>query len=106
MSNILVVLAARIAVRYDEPDWCSCRASFEEAREKLHFIALLSGCGQGGLTGLTAVELMLYFIEINSHACGHPVDNAADCRAMAFAEVGETEECAEGIHIGYRLVSG
>ncbi len=98
MTDILIIFAARIFVRYDESYWRAGSTSFEDAGEKLHFVAFVSGGCKRRLAGLAPVELMLYVIKVDCDSGGHAVNNAPDCNSVALAEICETEEGAKCIH--------
>lgn len=87
--QVVVVLAAAVAVAYDETDGGTGTLSLENTREKLYIIVFVSLCGNVGLPRTTTAQEVPYLFHVEPNAGGQPVYDAAYCRAVRFAKGSE-----------------
>ena len=95
VGDIAVILAALVFVADEQRDGCAGGLAFEHAGQYLHRVrfAALRDVARGA--GFAAVEVMLDVGLAQLHSRRATVDDAADGRAVRFAERGDGEERAE-----------
>ncbi len=96
-SEVLVVLGMMVGVAHDEADGGAGGLSFEHAAQQFHTVCLLARSGEVALAGTAAVQLMLDESHVYGNAGGHPVDDTANGKAMAFAKRGQGENVSKRV---------
>ena len=96
-GDVGVIPAARVGVADQQRDRGAGGAAFVHAREDLHFIGLASGRGVAALAGGAALQVVDELLRRDLQPRRAPVDDAADGRAVRFAEGGDRQQLAEGI---------
>ena len=84
-----------VLVPYDKPDGASGGFSFEDAGEEFYFIRLFACCGEDGLAGTAAIELLLYKFFVNRDSGRKSVNYSPNSFFMRIAETGEAEDGAK-----------
>ena len=96
VEDVAVVLAALVGVADQQADRRAGGQALVDAREDLHRVGLVALRHVAAGAGAAAVEFGLDVGFAQRHAGRAAVDHAADGRAVAFAEVGDAKEFAEG----------
>src|SRR5690606_10665329 len=98
-----VILAFRVGIYNGETNWGTGGFSFENSREKYHFIFLFSLGNYCRLSRFAALHFSLYRIKIQRNSSGATVNNSANCGTVRFAKSGKFKDFSEGI-ARHRLV--
>ncbi len=96
VQQVAVILAALVGVLDQQRDRRAGGQAFVDARQDLHPVGFLALRDVAAGAGATAVELGLDVGFGQRQAGRAAVDDAADRRAVALAEIGDAKEFAEG----------
>ena len=96
VEDVAVVLAALVGVLDQQADWCAGGEAFINAGQDLHRVGLVALRHKAAGAGAAAVEVVLDVGFRQRHSWRAAVDDTADGWAMAFAEIGDAKEFAEG----------
>ena len=96
VEQVAVVLAALVGVLDQQADRRAGGQAFVDARQDLDRIGLVALGHVAAGAGAAAVELGLDVFHAQRQAGRTAVDHAADGRAVAFAEIGDAKQVAEG----------
>ena len=97
VSDIVVVGRVLVGIFDDETDGLPGGATFENSGEKFDFIFFVASGNDSRLSGATAIEFELDFIDVDRQVCGNAVDDATDGSSVGFAERGEREDDSERV---------
>lgn len=100
VAQFLVVGGTLVGVAHDEADGRTGGLALEYAADDFQRVVFLAAGGEGALSRAAAVELLLNEAQVHLYAGGHAVYHAPDGGTVAFTEGGETEDLAEGVHLG------
>src|SRR5690606_35408312 len=98
--NILymaVIRAFLIGIFNYKTNWRTRGFSFKNSGKKLHFIFFPSLGNDSRLAGLAALHFCIYCFKIKGKSGWATVNNSTNCRAVRFAEGGESKDFSEGI---------
>jgi chorismate synthase len=96
VEQVAIVLAALVGVADEQADRRPGGQTFVDAGEDFHCVGFVALRHMAAGAGAAAVELGLDVGVRQRQAGRAAIDHAADRRTMAFAEVGDAEELAEG----------
>ena len=91
LTHIIVVVGVLVGVTHDEADGASRRLALKHTTQQFHLILLLSACRDAALSWTAPVKLRLDECQVNSDACRHAVDNAANSLPVALAKRRQSE---------------
>src|SRR5690606_29548853 len=95
--DLAVVLAALVGVADQQADRRAGGLALVHAAQDLHRVGLVALGDELAGAGAAAVQVALDVGLTERHAGRAAVDDAADGRAVGFAEVGDPEQGAEGV---------
>src|SRR4051812_19803018 len=97
VDEIVVILRTRVAVADQQCDRRAGRFSLEHPGQDLDLVGLVTLRGVAALAGRTTIEIATEFFGRDRKPRWTAVDDAADRRAMAFAEGRDGEEFSERV---------
>lgn len=105
-GDCTVVFAALVGVADEEGDGGAGGCAFKHAGEDFHLVGFAALGNVAAGAGFAAVEVGLDVGFAEGEAGRAAVDDAADARAVAFAEGGNGEELSEGVACHVLLLCG
>lgn len=79
MTHVVVVVAVLVGIADYEAYRRSCGYSVHETRQHFHAVFFVTGGHDMRLPRPAAVELALYFVNVDGDTCRHAVYNASYC---------------------------